>query len=730
MANFQPVPEDDLPGAPAGPAPAASGGAGAVPPDDLPDGMQAGGGNVYAGKTIDHLRGEYRRAQKLGQKELLPQIADAFVRKENEEGAGTIGGFGLAIDDVIRQAAKGVPVIGAALDEINAGTSALFGGNYEEALDYNRARDRHRENLNPETSAAVQLAGGVGGSIAGLRALGVPLGVNSTTPLLQRSVTGAAAGIPVGAADFFLRGEGDASRRGTNAAVGALFGGVTGAAAPVAAQGLSSGYQRLMNYLTSDAALRRLGISRDAANVLIRQMQADDTLSATGAQRIREGGPDAMLADAGPAATNLLDTALERSGPGATAARDAIEQRAVSANRQFGNVLDQTLGAPVGVETRQAGIRTSTQAARSAAYDAAYARPIDYASAAGRSLETYLRRVPGEAVNQANRLMRAEGQDSRQILARVSDNGTVTFEQMPDVRQLDYITRGLNEVARGAEGQGALGGTTAAGRIYGNLSTEIRRRVRGLVPEYGAALDTAADPIRRIEATEFGASLLDRSTTREQVARALQGMSGAERQAVMSGVRDQIDELVANVRRMASDPNLDARQLRETLSAVSSDAARQKITFVVGDARARRLFGEVHRLARALELRANVSRNSRTFGRTSTAAQVDAQLEPGIIGTALEGRPMVALKKVIQTMTGMTPERRLAMEDRLYGEIARALTQVRGTRAEGYLNELLSAVRTRSMSRNAGREIGRAGAGVVIGTPSTPGDRLLRRPVQ
>ena len=135
-----------------------------------------------------------------------------------------------------------------------------------------------------------------------------------------------------------------------------------------------------------------------------------DTLTATGAARIREAGPNAMVADAGPAARNLLDTALERSGPGSTAAREAVEQRATQANQQLRGTLDQTMGAPVGVETRQAGIRAGTAPARQQAYDAAYNQPIDYSAPAGRQIEGLLGRVPQEAVNHANRLMRAEGQ--------------------------------------------------------------------------------------------------------------------------------------------------------------------------------------------------------------------------------------------------------------------------------------------------------------------------------
>lgn len=683
--------------------------------------------NPFWGKPLDELKRTYRASSLVDAGgETRKQIMDAYVQGQAKE-----GGFLYALDDVGRQLAKGVPVIGGALDEISAGANSLLpealgGAPYEEGLEYQRARDRFREDQNPETSTAVQLAGGVGATLAGLRALGPgAVGVNAVRPLATRALTGGAIGIPVGAADQFVRGEGGAGNRSAGAAVGGAIGGIVGAAAPVVGQMASAGVQRVRDFLTSDAAISQLGLSREAANVLLRQLGVDDTLTATGAARIRQGGPDAMVADSGPAATNLLDTALERSGPGATAAREAIEQRATAANRQMQSTLDQTMGPAVGVETRQAGVRQGTAGARRVAYDDAYNQPVDYAAAPGREIENLLGRVPQEAVNHANRLMRAEGMASRQVRATMNADGTVTFTEMPDVRQLDYITRALNEVAQGAEGQGAMRGTTAAGRIYGDLSREIRTNLRAAVPEYGTALDTAADPIRRIQATEFGSTILNPNVTREQVAREFAGMGAGERRAAVSGMRDQIDEITANVKAMASDPNIDARQLREVFKALSSQASRQKVETAIGVPAARAFYGQVGRSVRALELRASVARNSRTFGRQATDAQVKAQTEPGVIGLALSGEPVRAAKKIIQGFTGMTPERRLAAEDRLYGEIANALTRVRGTQAEQYLNRLRQAVQARSANRNAGRGVGNIAAGATIGAAPTPVDRLL-----
>ncbi len=670
--------------------------------------------NPFSGKSLSELKSTYRGSRLVDAgDDTRRKIMDAYVEQEAKE-----GGFGFALDDVGRQLAKGVPVIGGVLDEASAGLNSLLpeslgGAPYDESLDYQRARDRYRETLNPETSGAVQIAGGIAGTVAGARAAGIGYGAGSTTPILQRAVTGGLATAPVVGADAFARGEGGLESRAQQGAVGAALGLPLGAAAPVVAQGLSSGIGRLANFLSSDQALRQLGISRNAAEVLLRQLGVDDTLT-RGAARIRQGGPDAMLADAGPAAANLLDTALERSGPGSTAARNAIEQRATQANQNLRGTLDQTMGAPVGVETRQAGIRQATAAARGNAYDAAYNTPIDYSTPGGQEIARLWARVSPARRNAANRLLEEGGH------APIEDGA------LPDVRQIDFVTRALNDVAQSGEGQGALGGVNAAGRSAQELSRGLRDALRGAVPEYATALQTAADPIRRVQATEFGSTLLNKQVTREQVAREFATMTGPERQAAISGMRDQIDELAANVKAMASDPNIDARQLREVLGSLTSQAAGEKIAAALGPAATRTFMRRVRESMRALELRASVARNSRTFGRTATNEQVKAQLEPGIVNTALEGRPMAAIRKAMQALTGLTPERRLVMEDRLFGEIANALTQTRGRAAERYVRQLERALRSRANSARTGQAVGNIGADAYLGATIEPTTSLLR----
>src|SRR6202008_2610599 len=109
-------------------------------------------------------------------------------------------------------------------------------------------------------------------------------------------------------------------------------------------------------------------------------------------------------------------------------------------------------------------------------------------------------------------------------------------------------------------GQGALGGQTQLGSAYQNLSRDIRGKLRQAVPEYGTALDTAADPISQVQAVKLGSKILSPSQTMDDVAIAVDGMGAAEKRAVAQGIRSDIDNRMANVTRALTDSNMDARE--------------------------------------------------------------------------------------------------------------------------------------------------------------------------
>ncbi len=569
-------------------------------------------------------------------------------------------------------------------DELGAGARYLGGKvlpwqsnvTYDQALEEVRGKDKAAQEANPKTYLAGQVLGGIGAA-RGLGRLGLSGSnlIGAPASLGGRVALGAGEGAAYGGLYGAGSGEG-AGGRATEALKNAALGGVVGGALPVVAQGASSAYRNIADRLAAGRVARDAGVNPEVARTLSQVLDADGTLGQQGMANMQRAGNESMLADAGPNARSVLDTAIQRGGPGAVSARRAIDERVARGAQDITTALDDTLGPPQGVFSAREGIRTSTAGARGDAYRAAYDQPINYADPRGQTIEQLIKtRVPQSAINEANALMRVEGASSKQILAKVADDGTVAFETLPDVQQLDYITRGLNEVAKKGEAAGAMGGQTALGRAYEGLSREIRSTLRDVVPEYGQALDVASDAIGQSKAVELGSKALSPSMARDQFADAVEGMSAAERRGVAQGIRSQIDEKIANVTRAVQDGNMDAREAIKGLKDFSSRAARDKLVTLLGEEQAAALTNELDRVATSFELRASVAENSKTYARQAVSGRIDEMTAPGAVGTLAQGKPLNAVQRVAQALTGQTPEAIAGRQNAIYSDIADFLTR-------------------------------------------------------
>lgn len=554
--------------------------------------------------------------------------------------------------------------------------SGLTGVPREQVLREMRGDQKAAQEQNPGSYLAGQVAGGVAQGVATSPLTASAKFAGST--LLPRVAAGMLDGTIAGG--IYGAGSGtDAASRLKEGAIGAGTGFVAGGAFPLVSAGASKLFEVGRNALAARPIARQAGTTPEALRLLGNVMEADGSLGPMGQANMARAGADAMLADAGPNARAVLDTAIQRGGPGAIDARNAIAARTDRAGAAITGALDNTLGQPQGVTAARSAIRQGTAAARGNAYDDAYRAAIDYAAPEGMALEKLIKgRVPGNVIADANALMRLNGEQSAQILAKVADDGTVAFERLPDVRQIDYITRALNQAAQSGDGAGALGGQTPKGRAYQNLAGEIRDTLKGLVPEYGKALETAADPIRRSQAVELGSKLLSPSMTRDQVDEAVRGMTGPERDALAQGVRSRLDDLMANVTRTVQDDDTGAREAIKAIKDLSSRANREKLTAAIGPEKATALFDEIDRAATSFDLRASVTENSKTFARQATERRIGELTGPGAVGKAAQGEPIKATKSIVQALTGMTPERIRGKEDAVYSEIARALTRPGG----------------------------------------------------
>lgn len=593
--------------------------------------------------------------------------------------------------------------------------SALTGVPRDQVLSEMRGTQAQAQEQNPGSYLAGQLAGGVAQGVSAAPLTASAKFAGST--LLPRVAAGMADGAVLGGA--YGAGSGtDAGSRLTQGGVGLATGAVAGGAFPLLGAGSSKIYETAKNLLAAGPIGRQAGASPQSLRLLGNVLDADGSLGPTGQTNMARAGSDAMLADAGPNARSVLDTAIQRGGPGAIDARQAITGRTDRASRSVADALNANLGQPEGVTAARTAIRQGSSASRSSAYDDAYKAAIDYADPKGQAIENIVKtRVPQSAINEANALMRAEGNQSKQILAHVADDGSVTFEKLPDVRQLDYITRGLNEVADQADGAGKLGGTTAKGRAYSNLSQELRGHLKDLVPEYGKALETAADPIRRSKAVELGSKLLSPSMTRDQVDEAVRGMTGPEKDALAQGVRSRLDDAMANVTRTVQDGSTDAREAIKAIKDLSSRANREKLTAAIGKPKADALFDELDRAAMSFDLRASVAENSKTYARQATERRIGDMTQPGAVGKAAQGEPLKATKSIIQALTGMTPDKIRGKEDAIYSEIARLLTR-QGGAGQGVYDAIGQLSQTDQATKLMSDRIARALLGPKLSYPA------------
>jgi hypothetical protein len=615
---------------------------------------------------------------------------------------------------------KGLPFVGGAVDEAMGAvtqTPAMTQMGVS-GTDVVRGAQAETERVAPIASTGLQLAGGVTGFVGtpGLLPAVLPRGATAGAQL----ASGVTRGGVVGAAEGAATGAGLAEEG--QRLEGAMTGGLIGAAIGTVAGAVPPGAEEVMinarNYIgrVDDTRLaQELGVSRETATVLRSALQAEDFDAAVAA--LQRAGPSSMLADASPVLRDFLDVAMQAGGPGAKRqARNAIEARVTQGSQRFNAFMDQVLGIPRGRETQAAGIRLASAPERERVYNAAYAVPIDYSGAAGRNLQAMLDRVPPSAINKANELMRVEGVRSPQIMANVADDGTVTFTRLPDVRQLDYITRAMGDIVESAEGRGALGGVTDYGRVVGNLRREIRGTLGEVVPEYRTALNTAADTISEINAARVGYRSFGSVMTREEVRDALGEMTEPERIAAQIGLRNAIDDQMSRIGQLASDPNRDARELQALTKRMTSTDFRQKLETIVGPAPARDFIRQLDEEIAAVELRAAVNPNSATFRRGDIMQTIRGETQPGILQSLLRDGPVRATQNLTRALSGMTDEALMARDQGILDEIATVLTQSRGRDAQEALRIVQRSIGGQEMNENRARFVAR-----VLVRPSVAG---------
>lgn len=215
------------------------------------------------------------------------------------------------VDDRVRALARGVPIVGGAMDEISAGLNTGFGylGDYDKALQYERGRDKQFDSAHPKESMALQVTGGIAGTVAGARGANVPL--PKTVP--GKVATGAGAGGVLGAWEAFTRGEGGFDARLNDAKKAAGPSAVMGAAFPLIGYGIGKAYDTFKKPAAS--GLTAQGLKDEAGPIFEAARNANITLKPEAYDemliRLRQGLGSDFVPENMPQLANAL-TALER----------------------------------------------------------------------------------------------------------------------------------------------------------------------------------------------------------------------------------------------------------------------------------------------------------------------------------------------------------------------------------------------------------------------------------
>lgn len=626
------------------------------------------------------------------------------------------------------QAAKGLPFVGSWLDEAMGwlGSSDKPYDSPEVNAEMYRQLDKRTAAQYPKTTTGLQ----IGGALSTIPLAGPAISATQKLPMLGQIAVGAGTMGALGAGEGYISGLGDgtgadplsadrqeaAKRR---ALVSGVTGVVLGAAAPPVMAGIGKVVEKAGDFFTTNRTLRNLGVSRKTADLVKGDLLADGALTGEGAKRLKSMGNDAMLADAGPATAARLDQAVNMSAEGANIANKAVQSRANYRGTRLKQAFDLTLGTPERIKDAFAAVSNRSKSDRTAAFTRVFDSPIDYADDAGKAIEDVFNRTPNSimktAVQKANDFMKVNGEANKQIMANIADDGTVTFRQMPNVRQAHELKRALQRIQM--DGTDPITGKLSDDAVYAKkLASDLRAALGDAVPGYGTAMKISADKIDEENSILLGTKLLRKSTTRADVAELLDGMPEVAKRGARIGLRNDLDEMLANVQQAITDQNLDARQALAAWKATSSEAAREKMRMVLGDRDAKILFAELDRAGQALELKAAVAQNTKTAQRMKGDQQVKDATTSGVINAVRRGEIFGAPKAGWQNLAGGTPQAEAARAEQIWGEVSKLLTGPRGKDAPAALQSLLKAYQSSGANARLGQNVGILG-GALIGAP-------------
>jgi hypothetical protein len=299
------------------------------------------------------------------------------------------------------------------------------------------------------------------------------------------------------------------------------------------------------------------------------------------------------------------------------------------------------------------------------------------------------------------------------------------FQTPPNVMQWDYIARALQSKVDSEE-VSVLGRISPQARNYEGTKSAIRDELKTQIPEYKQALGLAGDTAEEGKALELGNNILRKVTTVGEVLRAVKNAEPPELAAMKQGIRTYVDTTLGDLRDRAANPNTDMQQLSAALSMLRSRNNMDKVKAVLGPVEADEFYKLLDEQATTVELRAAVAANSKTAQRQALGQAVADITTNGILGELGRGKAIDVQQRLVQSMTGLTPEADAVRRMGMFDDVASVLTRLQGQDARDALEMIELARRGRVLTEPQARIIAKAvtrPAAMALYAPLTAGQR-------
>lgn len=582
--------------------------------------------------------------------------------------------------------------------------SALSGGGYGQHLKDEQGDTEQFAKDHPIASPVLEATGGVAAPI------GVLAAAAKGTTLGAKTLFGAGAGAGIGTLQGAAASKDwtDLPQVAKDAAFGGGTGAVLGGVMPGVAKGVGAVYEGAANLVNGKIS----GMSRLGSGPLIRGVEAEGP--AVVQARLVKLGPDATLADAGPALLGKAQGASLNSDEARSVLSNRLTARNEGTNARIQADVNKAVGPYQGGDPQT--VTDNILAHRSAVDAVNYPAALDNAPAikiapimtdlvdmidhtpvktaehkALSTLQEMLTKTEKKPLLDAEGFPQYDklGNERWQDVPRSHDDANILHKVKGELDNvIQYDAPGLGVPA------GAL--TRSQGALK-RMRFAINDALEKQVPGYGAANDVSAALAKRATTVDLGTQYLGSGKTTpspDRFAAAFEPLEHGEKIAFAKGSRGEIE-------RVLGTQSNDLQALRRDLQG-EGGWNTAKLATVHGQSAADDLVNSVDRNLKFRDTYNKVVENSQTAQRTAAQKEMkpDPSTETPLFGPAstLTGIGTTIAKKGIQKVFNAMME---SDPTRPYGAIARVMSS-QGAERDQHLAKIIEALNARRTNAATG----------------------------